>query len=78
MDKKFNYKKKFGQNFIYDINFLNSLLDNFKLEDDSVIVEIGAGLGTLTSALASRYKRVLSYEIDKDLIEPLNSLYVVS
>lgn len=74
MDKKFNYKKKFGQNFIYDINFLNSLLDSFKLEEDSVIVEIGAGLGTLTSALASRYKQVLSYEIDKDLIEPLNSL----
>ena len=74
MNKKFNYKKSLGQNFIYDIKFLNSLLDDFNLSSDSVVVEIGAGLGTLTSCLASRYKRVLSFEVDKTLIEPLTTL----
>ena len=69
-----NYKKSLGQNFIYDTNFLNSILDEINLNSDSTVVEIGAGMGTLTQCLASRFKRVVSFEIDKDLVPPLTTL----
>ena len=73
-DKDFNFKKQFGQNFIFDKNFLNSLVEGFDLPKDINVLEIGAGMGTLSTTLASHYSRVLSYEIDKTLTEHLRSL----
>ena len=65
--KNFTFKKKFGQNFILDTNFLNSLVDSFGLSKDTEVLEIGPGAGTLTMAVASVAKRVCAYEIDTDL-----------
>lgn len=70
----FHFKKIFGQNFIFDTNFLHSLLKDFDLEKSSNILEIGAGMGTLTSILAQNYKKVVSFEIDKTLTEKLREL----
>ena len=65
--KNFTFKKKFGQNFILDNNFLNSLVDSFGLSKDTEVLEIGPGAGTLTMAVANVTKKVCAYEIDKDL-----------
>ena len=73
-EKDFKFKKQFGQNFILDKNFINSLVDSFNLSEDINVLEIGAGAGTLSTSLASKYKKVLSYEIDKTLTEHLKSL----
>ena len=73
-DEKFKFKKQFGQNFIFDKNFLTSLVNNFNLDKNSNILEIGAGAGTLTEVLASNFKRVISVEIDKTLKEKLLNL----
>ena len=66
-DLKFN--KSFGQNFIFDQNFLNSIVDLVVNKNDTVL-EIGAGAGTLTKAISKKAKKVLSFEIDKNL-EPI-------
>ncbi len=68
---KFNFKKQFGQNFIFDKNFLLSLVKLFDLPTQTNVLEIGPGAGTLTEVLAKNFKKVLSIEIDKTLQENL-------
>lgn len=74
LSKDFNFKKQFGQNFIFDKNFLLSLVKSFNLEENVNVLEIGAGAGTLTEVLAQNFKNVLSVEIDKTLKEHLEDL----
>ena len=68
-----NFKKKFGQNFISDKNLLSAIVEDGQVDGDDVL-EIGAGAGTLTSEISKKAKRVVSYEIDKDLECELLSL----
>ena len=70
----FRFKKEFGQNFIFDTNFITSFVDKFDIPEGSNIVEIGAGMGTLTEVLAKKFKKVISFEIDKTLTEKLQGL----
>lgn len=69
-----NFKKKFGQNFIYDKNLLSAICDDAEIKENDEVLEIGAGAGTLTSCLAERAKKVVSYEIDEELKTHLLSL----
>jgi len=68
-DKYFDIKfdKRFGQNFIFDKNLLVAIASDAGVTSDDVVVEIGAGAGTLTAALASVAKEVIAYEIDDNL-----------
>lgn len=70
-DNNFKFNKAYGQNFIFDKNFLKSIVDMVATKDDEVL-EIGAGAGTLTSMLAGSTKKVVSYEIDNNLQPILN------
>lgn len=63
----FSFKKQFGQNFITDTNLLASIVDGAGVDESSTVVEIGCGAGTLTAAIAAKAKRVVAYEIDRDL-----------
>lgn len=63
----FHFKKSLGQNFISDTNFLSSLVESFSLNSSTNVLEIGAGMGSLTKVLSSRFKKVISFEIDKTL-----------
>lgn len=72
--KDFVFKKKFGQNFISDKNLLNAIVSDAEIGSDNEVLEIGAGAGSLTQALSERAKKVVSFEIDKDLQEYLMSL----
>lgn len=74
LSKEFNFKKQFGQNFIFDKNFLQSLVKSFNLSENTNVLEIGAGAGTLTEVLAQNFKNVLSVEIDKTLKEHLQAI----
>jgi 16S rRNA (adenine1518-N6/adenine1519-N6)-dimethyltransferase len=60
-------KKKWGQNFLVDQNILNKIITACKLEQDSLVVEIGPGMGALTQRLADTGSRVLSIDIDQQL-----------
>ena len=63
-----NFKKSLGQNFLFDKNLLRAIVSDGMVEKDDVVLEIGAGAGTLTSVLAENSKKVISFEIDKELV----------
>lgn len=66
----FKIKKKFGQNFIADQNTIKKIVDKANFEDDTLVIEIGPGIGSLTNYLCQKAKFVLAYEIDKE-VEPI-------
>lgn len=63
----FSFKKQFGQNFISDTNLLKSIADSSGIDENSTVVEIGTGAGTLTREIAKTAKKVYSFEVDKNL-----------
>ena len=65
------FKKKFGQNFLKDINIVKRIVDVSEVDKDSLVIEVGPGGGVMTRELASRAKNVLAYEIDHDLEDEL-------
>jgi len=71
---EFVFKKKYGQNFLSDKNLLSAIADDAGVTDESEVLEIGAGAGSLTTILNEKAKRVVSFEIDKDLQETLLGL----
>lgn len=71
-ENSFNFKKKFGQNFIIDENIINNIVDASSIDKNTMVVEIGPGAGSLSVKLAQRAKHVLCYEIDETLNEILS------
>ena len=67
----FEFKKKFGQNFISDTNLLQAICDDANLRKTDEVLEIGVGAGTLTKQIAKNCKRVVGYEIDTTLKDVL-------
>ncbi len=65
---KFNFQKKFGQNFLIDTNVLTKIIDAAEITEDDCVLEIGPGIGTMTQYLAERAGSVVAVEIDKALI----------
>ena len=63
----FNFKKKFGQNFISDTNLLKAIVRDAGVESQDEVLEIGPGAGTLTKELCEKAKKVVSFEIDTEL-----------
>ncbi len=71
-ENDFNFKKKFGQNFIIDENIINAIINKSEIGAETLIIEIGVGAGALTTKLADKAKNVLCYEIDESLKEILD------
>jgi len=70
-DNSFRFKHQLGQNFITDTNLLNAVVNDSGADNNTTVIEIGAGAGTLTRALSERAKEVISFEIDSDLVPVL-------
>jgi 16S rRNA (adenine1518-N6/adenine1519-N6)-dimethyltransferase len=60
-------KKEWGQNFLGDENILRGLASLARLSSSDQVVELGAGLGHFTRALAATGARVLAVERDREL-----------
>lgn len=69
-----NFKKSLGQNFISDKNLLASIVADAGVDEDDIIIEVGAGAGTLTKELASAAGSVFSFEVDTSLEETLKNI----
>ena len=67
-------KKSLGQNFLVDPNGLNKVLQAAQLNPEDTVLEIGAGLGSLTYLLAQQARHVVAVELDKRLIPPLTQV----
>jgi 16S rRNA (adenine1518-N6/adenine1519-N6)-dimethyltransferase len=66
-------RRSLGQNFLIDDNILAVILQRLEARPDDVAIEVGAGLGVLTSALAGVVACVHAFEIDRKLEGPLRA-----
>ena len=66
------FRKEFGQNFLTDRSVVEDIADACCYDENSTILEIGPGMGTLTYELALRHKSVVALEIDRGLIPVLD------
>jgi len=57
-------QKKWGQNFLIDENILRKIIETAELQQQDHVLEVGAGIGTLTQKLAENAGRVTAFEID--------------
>jgi len=64
-------KKSLGQNFLVDQNVVRDLIDAAKIGKKDVVLEVGAGTGTVTKRLAQTAGKVIAVEFDRDLIPAL-------
>ena len=70
--QKYNFQKKFGQNFLIDTHVLEKIMNAAQISKDDCVVEVGPGIGTMTQYLAERAGHVVAVEIDKALIPILS------
>ena len=63
-EKGFKFSKSLGQNFLIDENVLQKIVDGSGIDDETFVLEIGPGFGTLTQRLCNRAKKVVAVEID--------------
>ena len=64
-------KKRMGQNFMVEPSIFQCMTDYASLNQNDVVLDIGAGLGFLTRFLADRCERVLAVEKDAGLVRVL-------
>lgn len=64
-------KKELGQHWLKDRDILSDIADAAELSSVDTVLEIGPGLGTLTSELLRRAGRVVAVEFDRDLARKL-------
>lgn len=64
-------KKSLGQHWLRDKDVLAHIADLADISPDDTVLEIGPGLGTLTSELLRRAHQVIAVEFDPDLARKL-------
>jgi len=72
-EQGFRVKKHLGQNFLTDRNILDKIVRAADITASTGVIEVGPGLGSLTTLLAGAAPKVLAYEIDTELIPILES-----
>ena len=70
-------KKQFGQNFIVDPAFAETIVRRSGVSSEDIILEIGAGVGALTVPLARKVKKIFAVEKDPRIIGILNTQILV-
>lgn len=80
----FNFRKKFGQNFLIDTHVLDKIVKGAGVTEEDCVLEIGPGIGTLTQYLLEAAREVIAVEIDDSLIpiladtlSPYNNITVI-
>lgn len=71
-DFNISFRKDYGQNFLVNASVPERIAETCCDDPESVILEIGPGIGCLTQELAARYKRVIALEIDRGLLPVLS------
>lgn len=75
--KKYNISanKKLGQNFLIDDDIIQNIIDAAELKETDLVIEIGPGLGTLTSKLLEKAGKVIAIELDEKMLKVLNDRF---
>jgi 16S rRNA (adenine1518-N6/adenine1519-N6)-dimethyltransferase len=61
--------KRFGQNFLIDLNLMRLLIDSAGIHNNDIVLEVGCGTGSLTEELAQKAGKVIAVELDRTLAE---------
>ncbi len=64
----FHFSKALGQNFIINPSVCPRMAEESGIDENSGVIEIGAGFGVLTAELAKRAKKVVVIELDTSLL----------
>lgn len=64
--------KKFGQNFLIDLNTIKKIVETTQINQSTCVIEIGPGIGALSEQLSYYAGHVVCYEIDTRLKDVLN------
>ncbi len=67
----FNFSKALGQNFLINPTVCPRMAENCGADENTGVIEIGAGIGVLTAELAKIAKKVVSIELDTRLLPVL-------
>lgn len=68
----FHFSKSLGQNFIVNPSVCPRMAEESGIDENSGVIEIGAGIGVLTAELAKRAKKVVVIELDTKLLPILD------
>lgn len=71
----FVFQKKFGQNFLIDPHVLDKIIRAADITKEDCVIEIGPGIGSVTQALIENAGKVISIEIDNQLIPILTEQF---
>lgn len=81
----FRFQKKYGQNFLTDLEVLRNIMDAADITKEDFVLEIGPGIGTMTQFLCERAREVMAVEIDatlipilKETLRPYENLTIVN
>lgn len=74
-ESKIRPRKHLGQNFLIDRSILEVIVNAAQLTKDDLVLEIGAGTGTLTEALSRDAGHVVAVEIDERLVSLLRQKF---
>ena len=67
--------KGYGQNFLIDQNVVDGILEKAEVNKDDLIIEIGPGLGNLTSPLLENAGKVICIELDPKMVSILTDRF---
>ena len=65
-------RKSLGQNFVVEPNTIRQVIELASIESDDSVIEVGPGIGSLTSSLLEVAGHVTAVEVDRALGEVLN------
>ena len=68
----FNFSKALGQNFLINPSVCPRMAENSLADENTGVIEIGAGIGVLTAELAKIAKKVVCVELDTRLLPILD------
>lgn len=68
-------RKRLGQNFLVDPELRDRIAESLRITPEDEVLEIGAGAGTLTVALAPRCRRLVAVELDRRLLHALRARF---
>lgn len=68
----FNFSKALGQNFLINPTVCPRMAEMCGADENTGVIEVGAGVGVLTAELAKRAKKVVCIELDTRLLPVLD------
>ena len=67
--------KRLGQNFLIDENVVNNIISSAEISNEDLVIEIGPGLGTLTSRLLEKAGKVICIELDPKMVRIIENRF---